>query len=169
MATSFGLLLLRVVVGLVIAGHGSQKLLGWFGGQGFDNTVGWLKSQGFKPAWLWTLFATIGEFGGGLLLALGLLTPLAAIVIFAAMFMAVIKVHWANGFWNAKGGYEFPLVLLVAAVAIGLVGPGSYAIDTLIGFVLPVPLFALGLLVALIVVFVGLITSRQTIAEHATI
>jgi putative oxidoreductase len=169
MAASFGLLLLRIVIGLLVAGHGAQKLFGWFGGQGFGNTVAWLKSQRFKPAWLWALFATLGEFGGGLLLALGLLTPLAAIVIFAAMLMAIIKVHWAKGFWNAKGGYEFPLVLLFAALALGLTGPGSYAIDTLIGFVLPVQLFALGLLIVLVVVVIGVVTSRQAITEHAAV
>jgi len=158
---SFGIFILRVVVGLLIAGHGSQKLLGWFGGPGFTKTVGMMKSQGFKAPRLWALLGSLGEFGGGLFFALGLLTPLAAIAIVAAMLMAVVKFHWSKGLWSMKGGYEYPLVLLFVALVIGLVGAGSYSLDALIGFTLPLAVTLLFLLLAIIVVAVGVVQSRQ--------
>ena len=158
---SLGLLILRVVVGLLIAGHGSQKLFGWFGGSGFAKTVGMMKSQGFKAPTFWALLGGLGEFGGGLFFALGLLTPLAAIAIVAAMLMVVVKFHWSKGLWGAKGGYEYPLVLLVVALVVALIGAGSFSLDALIGFTLPFPVTLLFLLLAIIVVAVGVIQSRQ--------
>ncbi len=71
---------MRLVVGLLLIGHGVQKLFGWFGGSGFVGEVQNLTSMGFKPAWFWSLLANAGEFGGALLLALGLLSPLGPIV-----------------------------------------------------------------------------------------
>jgi hypothetical protein len=77
------------------------------------------------------------------------------------MFMAIVKGHWKNGFWNSKRGLEFPLQLLAAAVAIGLVGPGSSSLDALFGIALPTPLLFLILaLVALLVDIIGLVMSR---------
>src|SRR5215469_5171436 len=121
MATSLtvALLVLRVVAGLTLAGHGAQKLFGWFGGPGLAKMSGGLRMQGFKPAWLWTAFVVIGEFGGGLSLALGLLTPLGAAGGIGAMSMAIAKSHWRNGFWNSKRGIEFPLQILTIGVALG--------------------------------------------------
>jgi putative oxidoreductase len=92
--TDLAFLILRVMVGLTIAAHGSQKLFGWFGGGGLKNTTVFFEKQGFKPAWLWVCLACLGEFGGGLSLAAGLLTPLGAAGIFGAMFMATFKTHW---------------------------------------------------------------------------
>ena len=158
---SFGLLILRLVVGLLIAGHGSQKLFGWFGGSGFAKTVGMMKSQGFKAPRLWASLGSLGEFGGGLFFALGLLTPLAAIAIVASMLMVVVKFHWSKGLWGAKGGFEYPLVLLVVTLFVGLVGAGSYSIDALIGFALPLPVTLVFLLLAILVVAVGVMQSRQ--------
>ena len=158
---SLGLFVLRVVIGLLIAGHGSQKLLGWFGGPGFAKTVGMMKSQGFKVPQFWALLGSLGEFGGGVFFVLGLLTPLAAIAIVAAMLMAVVKFHWSKGLWGTKGGFEYPLVLLFVALVVGLVGAGSYSIDALIGFALPLPVTLVFLLLAIIVVAVGVVQSRQ--------
>jgi putative oxidoreductase len=156
-----GLLLLRLVAGLTIAAHGAQKLFGWFGGPGFGGTMKMQERMGLKPFPLWASLVILGELGGGLSLALGLLTPLGAAGMFGAMFMAIVKAHWKNGFWNSKRGLEFPLQLLAAAVAIGLAGPGSYSLDALFGIVLPTPLLFLILaLVALIVDIIGLVMSR---------
>jgi len=164
MTLALGLLIIRIVAGLTLAAHGAQKLFGWFGGPGFTRMAQGLRSQGFKPAWLWTCLVILGEFGGGLSLALGFLTPLGAAGIFGAMLMAIVKSHWKNGFWNSKRGYEFPLSLLTIGVAIGLTGPGSYSLDALLGIALPdAGLFGALALAALLVDLIGLFISRQTV------
>ncbi len=156
-----GLLILRLVAGLTIAAHGAQKLFGWFGGAGFAKTAQGMQKQGFNPAWFWTSLVILGEFGGGLSVAFGFLTPLGAAGIFAVMLMAIFKSHWKNGFWNSKRGLEFPLALLAMGVAIGLIGPGSYSLDVLFGIALPETLLFCVLAVAGIVVdIIGLIISR---------
>src|SRR5437879_1140091 len=128
---SIALLVLRLVVGLTLAVHGTQKLFGWFAGPGLARLMQGFEKQGFKPVWLWVSFVILGEVGGGLSVALGFLTPLGAAGIFGVMFMATFKSHWKNGFWLNKGGYEYALVLLIVSIAIGLIGPGAYALDTL--------------------------------------
>lgn len=168
MSLSIGLLILRIVVGLLMMGHGSQKLFGWFGGHGFAGTTGWLKSQGFAPAWFWALLGAGSEFAGGLFFALGLLTPLAAIGIIASMLMVVIRFHWSNGLWSTQGGYEYPLVLMFIGLVVALTGPGAYAIDALIGFTLPTMLFWILLLVAIVVVVIGMISSKKQSAKQVS-
>jgi putative oxidoreductase len=156
-----GLLLLRLVAGLTIAAHGAQKLFGWFGGPGFSGAKGMQERMGLKPPVLWASLVILGELGGGLSLALGLLTPLGAAGVLGAMVMAIVKAHWKNGFWNSKRGLEFPLQLLGAAVTIGFTGPGSYALDALFGIALPTPLlFVILALVALLVDIIGIAISR---------
>src|SRR5690348_15403845 len=122
------LLIFRVVLGLTLMGHGTQKLFGWFGGAGFSKQCQLLGSQGYKPAWLWTTMAIVGELGGGLSLVFGFLTPLGAAGIFGAMIMAT-RVNWKKGFFIQKGGYEYTLMLVFAALTFGLIGPGSYSLD----------------------------------------
>lgn len=123
-----GLLLLRVVAGLTVAAHGAQKLFGWFGGPGLTGFADGLEEMGFRRtrglAWL----AGLAELGGGLLLALGLITPLAAAAVIGMMLSASIVAH--KGFFAATGGYELPLLLAVVAAATALTGPGAYALDT---------------------------------------
>jgi len=156
-----GLLILRLVVGLTIAAHGAQKLFGWFGGAGFTKTAQGMQKQGFNPTWFWTSLVILGEFGGGLSVAFGFLTPLGSAGIFSTMLMAIFKSHWKNGFWNSKRGLEFPLALLAMGVAIGLIGPGSYSLDVLFGIALPETLLFCVLAVAGIFVdIIGLIISR---------
>ena len=125
-------LILRLVGGLTLAAHGSQKLFGWFEGPGPAKLAQGFRSQGLKPAELWVGLVILGEFGGGLSLALGFLTPLGAASGVGAMCMAIAKVHWKNGFFNSKGGLEFPLALLAIAVAVGIAGPGAYSLDSLL-------------------------------------
>src|SRR5262245_32258505 len=157
MSIDLGLLILRVVVGLVIAAHGAQKLFGWFGGPGLKGFSGGMASMGLRPAWLWGLMGGLGEFGGGLLLALGLLNPLGSLGLIGAMAMAIALAHWSKGFWGSKGGYEYPLVLLISSAVLGLVGPGAYSLDTLLGIVLPTPpIFWVGLVAVVVVVGYGL-------------
>ncbi len=158
---SLGLLILRLVAGLMIAGHGAQKLFGWFGGAGFAKMVQGFQMQGFKPAWLWICLVILGELGGGLSLATGFLTPLGAAGIVGAMFMAIFKVHWRNGFWNSNRGLEFPLALLTIAVSLGFTGPGNYSLDSLFGIALPTPLlFGILAVVAIVVDMAGLLITR---------
>jgi putative oxidoreductase len=161
------LLIFRVVIGLTLAGHGAQKLLGWFGGPGPVRLRQGFEKQGYKPAWFWASLAIVGELGGGLSVALGFLTPLGAAGIFGAMVMAA-RTHWKNGFFLQKGGYEYALTLAIASLTIGLVGPGSYALDALFGIALPeVPVFGVLALAALLVDIIGMIiTSRNGTIVH---
>ncbi|MCL4394620.1 MAG: DoxX family protein [Chloroflexi bacterium] len=139
MSLNLGMLILRVVLGVVFIGHGGQKLFGWFGGGGLKGTSAWIGSMGMRPAWFWGLLAALSEFGGGVLTLLGLLNPLGPLGIAAAMLIAIVKVHLSKGFWASKGGYEFPVMNLAAALTVGLVGVGAYSLDGLLGFALPEP------------------------------
>ncbi|MBI0579159.1 DoxX family protein [Neobacillus cucumis] len=126
-----GLLIIRLVVGILFIGHGAQKLFGWFGGYGLKGTGGWFESIGMKPGVTMALFAGLGELIGGILFALGLLTPLAGIIIAGTMVMAIAKVHGPNGIWATSNGYEYNLTLIAVTIGIALVGPGQYALDAL--------------------------------------
>ncbi len=140
MALDFGLLILRLVVGLTLMGHGSQKLFGWFNGPGIKGFSGGMQRMGLRPPVFWATLAGLGEFGGGLLLALGLVTELGALGIMGAMYVAMVKVHLPKGFWNSKGGIEFTLTLWTAAFALGLTGPGTFSLDHLLPFPIYQPL-----------------------------
>ncbi|WP_163103072.1 DoxX family protein [Peribacillus alkalitolerans] len=124
-----GLLIIRLVIGVLFIGHGAQKLFGWFGGYGLEGTGGWFESIGMKPGVTMALFAGLAEFIGGILFALGLLTPLAGIMIAGTMVMAIVKVHAPNGLWATSNGYEYNLTLLAVAIGTVLMGPGRYAVD----------------------------------------
>lgn len=125
-----GLLLIRVVVGLLFVGHGAQKLFGWFGGYGLKGTGGWMDSIGMKPGVFMALIAGLMELFGGLLLTIGLLTPVAAVLITLTMIGAILKVHRQNGLWVTANGYEYPLVLIVVVSGIALIGAGEYSLDS---------------------------------------
>jgi putative oxidoreductase len=159
------LLLLRLVVGLYLFEHGTEKLFGWFGGPGIKKTIGMMDGVlGFRPARFWAVLGVLSEVGGGLLLAFGLFAPLGAVAIAAAMLVAV-GIHWTKGPMASKGGYELALTNLAAAVALGFVGGGAYSLDALTGFVLPEPIaIGVGLLIAVvgaIVAFAG----RRTVPQ----
>jgi putative oxidoreductase len=127
-----GLLLIRLVVGLLLVGHGAQKLFGWFGGYGPKGTGGWMESIGIKPGVFMAVSAGLMELLGGALFALGLFTPLAALLITVTMLGAIFKVHGPNGIWATANGYEYPLVLIAVVIGIALTGAGSYSIDALL-------------------------------------
>lgn len=130
-----GLLVLRIAVGLTIAPHGAQKLFGWFGGYGVKGTGAWLDSMGAKNGWVIALLAGIAELFGGLGIALGILTPVAAVAVFLVMLGAIVTAHKGKGFFNTNGGWEFPLLIALGALALAITGPGAYSIDALIGLV----------------------------------
>ncbi len=128
-----GLLLLRLLIGLTLVGHGSQKLFGAFGGGGISQTGAWLESIGFRPARRQALAAGGSELAGGVLLAIGLFTPLAAAMTIGVMAVAAIAGHGAKGFFVTRGGWEYCLVLAGAATALAFTGPGAFSFDRLLG------------------------------------
>src|SRR4051794_31721546 len=128
------MLVLRVVVGLLFAGHGAQKLFGAFGGGGLEGTAGMFDNIGLRPGALHARAAGTFEFMGGLLLALGLFTPFAAAALIAVMTAAVVTVHAPNGVWNTNKGYEYNVVLASAAFALSAIGAGAWSLDNAFGF-----------------------------------
>jgi putative oxidoreductase len=142
-AKDVGLLALRLVTGGLLAGHGAQKLFGAFGGFGLEGTAGWLESMGLKPGKTWAMLAGGGEFGSGLLMALGFLTPLGAIGSFGPMATAWAKVHAGKPIWVTSGGAELPLTNVAVATALALTGPGRYSLDEMLGIEVPTALVAL--------------------------
>jgi putative oxidoreductase len=125
-----GLLALRLGTGGVLFAHGAQKLFGWFGGGGIDGTARGMEHMGFTPGRRSAIAAGLGEAGGGALLALGLATPAAGAAAAGAMAGAV-SVHAPSGFFNHRGGFEYPAFLGFAAAGLGIAGPGRYSLDHL--------------------------------------
>lgn len=130
---SYGILLLRVGAGGTLFAHGAQKLLGWFGGGGPKGTGGFFGGMGFRAPFLLALLAGLGE-SSGLAFAFGFLTPFAAVGMATVMLVAIITVHWKNGFFNGNGGIEFPLLIATVAVGIAATGPARFSIDRAIGW-----------------------------------
>ncbi len=129
-ALDAGLLLARLILGLSIAAHGAQKLFGWFGGGGISGMSGFLEGLGFRPGNVFVLAAGCCEFGGGLLTALGLLGPIGPALVIIVMVVAMITVHWSNGFFNEARGIELPLIYSAGAVALAFGGPGELSLDS---------------------------------------
>ena len=128
-ALDAGLLILRVVLGLTMAAHGYNK---FFGKGGLSGTAGWFDSMGMKPGIFHARVAATTEMAAGIGLAVGLLTPIPAAGFVALMLVAAWTVHRANGFFIVKEGWEYNLVLAVAAVAIAMTGAGKYSLDYLL-------------------------------------
>lgn len=124
-----GLLLIRVVFGLIFAAHGAQKLFGWFGGYGITGTAGWLESSGYRPGRFFATALGLTEIVAGLLLALGFLGPVGPALMVTVMIVAMITVHWKNAFFVSTNGIEHPLMFAVAAIGLALTGPGRYSVD----------------------------------------
>ncbi|TBL80268.1 DoxX family protein [Paenibacillus thalictri] len=128
MGLSLGLLIIRLIVGITFAGHGAQKLFGWFGGPGLKGTAGWFDSIGMKPGYALAVLAGLSELVGGLLFAAGVFTWLGAAAIIVTMLIAIVKVHGANGYWITKGGAEYNVMLIAVALGVALIGPGAYVL-----------------------------------------
>src|SRR5271165_3873589 len=128
-----GRLLLRLTVGSLFFGHGTQKLFGWFGGHGLEATSNMFDSIGMRPGNRNAVAAGLAEAGGGAGIALGLATPLSAAVLTATMLTAMNRVHLKNGPWLTNGGYEYNIVLIAAVIALAEVGPGRLSLDAALG------------------------------------
>ena len=140
------LLVLRLVVGLTFAAHGAQKLFGAFGGHGIDGSAGFFEQIGLRPGKLHAWTAAITEFGGGLAIALGIVTPVPAAALIAVMTAAVITVHLKNGFFAANQGYEFNLALAAAVFALAGIGAGGWSLDAALNISMTGTDWALGAL-----------------------
>jgi putative oxidoreductase len=128
------LLILRVIAGLLFAGHGAQKLFGWFGGNGLKGTGGFFEDNlGLSPGRAHAGAAGFNEFGGGLLLAFGLFTPLAAALIIATMTAAVATVHAKNGPWASNNGWELNVLYGLIGFAVAGIGAGKISLDNALG------------------------------------
>jgi putative oxidoreductase len=127
--------LIRVATGLILVPHGAQKLFGWFGGGGLTGTAQFFEQNlGLYPGLLFAGAAGLTEFFGGLLLAIGFLTRLSAAAVVAVMAYAALVVHVGNGFFWSNGGYEFPLLWGLVALAIVIRGGGRVSVDRYLGW-----------------------------------
>ena len=139
--------LLRVVSGLLFLQAGGMKLFGWFGGYGLAGTGGFFEGLGFRPGKLFAMAAGLSEFGGGMLVALGLLGPVGPALIVSVMLVAMIAVHIKHPFFAATNGIEVPLLYSATAIALALTGPGAFSLDAILGleflWTTPVALIAL--------------------------
>jgi putative oxidoreductase len=164
-----GLLLLRLTVGLTLAAHGTQKLFGWFGGPGLNATGQFFEMIGFLPGRRQALLAGLAETGGGLLLAVGLVTPVAAAIVFSVMLVAAVSVHIKKGFFITNGGYEYTLVLGVSGLTLAFTGPGSLSFDALLGYSRSGAFWGLAaLLVGVLGGIVPLVQRRAVPAQQTT-
>ena len=130
---SAGLLVVRLVVGLFMAAHGSQKLFGWFGGHGIADTGMFFESIGFRPGRFFAPLAATTLLASGLLVALGLLGPVGPALMLSVMIVAAVSVHWKNGIFASSNGIEVALFYGTMAVGLALIGFGSYSLDALLG------------------------------------
>lgn len=161
------LTLLRIAIGALLAAHGAQKLFGWFGGYGIHGTGGWLESIGYRPGRLQAVLAGTSEFAGGVLLALGLFTPLAGLLIIPPMIVAV-AFHLPNGPFATNGGYELPLTNALAAAAFTTIAPTAISLDAVLGLAaLYSPAVTLGAVLLGLVGGLGTIATRRKTLEAA--
>lgn len=126
------LLLARLIIGLGLAAHGAQKLFGWFGGYGLKGTGGFFEGLGFRPGSFFALGAGLGEFGGGLLTAIGLGGPVGPALIIMVMLVAIFTVHISHGFFVTSNGFELPLSYVGGSLVLAFAGPGVYSLDSLL-------------------------------------
>ncbi len=133
----FALLILRATVGALVAGHGAQKLFGWFEGPGLEGTSGFMEQLQLRPGRQWAMAASAAEFGGGTLTLLGLFNPVGPLGIFSAMGMATTKVHWGKPIWVTSGGAELPVTNMGVATALMAAGSGKYSLDYVLKTSLP--------------------------------
>jgi putative oxidoreductase len=128
-----GLLLARLILGVLMVAHGGQKLFGWLGGYGLDGTAGFFESLGFRPGRLFVITASLSEMASGILIALGLFGPVGPALLLSVMIVAAVSVHWTHGLFASTNGIEVPLLYAAGAVALALTGPGPFSLDAALG------------------------------------
>jgi len=128
-----GLLVARIVLGLLMTAHGSQKLFGWFGGHGLAATGGMFESLGFRPGKMFATVAAATEVASGILVVLGFLGPIGPALMISVMIVAGASVHLRNGLFAMSNGIEVPLLYATGAAALALTGPGAYSLDAALG------------------------------------
>ena len=133
MSTDLGILIIRLVFGAAMAARGTQKLFGWFGGYGLKATGGFFERLGFRPGIRFAAAAGLSETGGGVLLALGLLTPFGSAGVLASMIVAIFSVHVRNGYVAIGNEIELPFLYAASACALAFSGAGKYSLDTQFG------------------------------------
>lgn len=162
--TALALALIRAVAGFVIAAHGAQKVFGVWGGPGFAGWSQGIARMGLRPVAFWAFVSAYAEFAGGIAFALGLLVPIVGAALTIQMGVAIARAHWSKGFFNSKGGLEFPLTLGAIAAFNGIADPGVYALDAALGLRFGAGLYALTLVIGVVAYLLG---SRRVAAEQA--
>jgi len=164
--TDLALALVRVVVGLVIAAHGAQKVLGVWGGPGLAGWTQGVTRMGMRAPVFWAWVSSFSELAGGIAFAFGFLLPVVAAALTIQMGVAIQRAHWGKGFWNSKGGIEFPFTLGAVAAINGIADPGAYSLDRALGL----PAMGVGVyLVVLVVGTVAYVLSSRASAERAKV
>src|SRR3954463_4135527 len=165
-----GLLFLRLVIGGTLAAHGAQKLFGWFGGPGLAGAAAGFESLGFTPGRRHALTASVVEIAGGLLLAVGLATPLAAAIVASVMIVAAVSAHLPRGFFAQNGGFEYNLVLGVAGLTPAFTGPGRLSLDAVFGWELGNAAWGVAALAVAIIGAAGQLAQRRSAPspDHAS-
>lgn len=165
-----GVLLLSVGTGLTFAAHGAQKVFGWWGGPGMAGWQGAVASMGFRPAPLFAVVSAYIELIGGLLLAIGLITPVAAAALVAQSVVIVFQAHWSKGFFNRNGGIEFGMIMGIAAATALLIGAAAFSVDAVLGIAFApstrVALLALGLVAGAIAMAVPRLVAHPPQLHH---
>lgn len=161
-ALSTGLLIARLVFGLMMSAHGAQKLFGWLGGYGLTATGGFFEQLGFRPGRVFAALASATEIVAGLLIALGLLGPAGPALMLSVMIVAAVTVHRGHGLFAATNGIEVPLLFGTFGVMLALTGPGRYSLDALLGLeALWSPMLAAAALAVGIIGGIGNLAARR--------
>ena len=125
-----GILVLRLGLGIMFTAHGLQFAFGMFGGPGVAGFANNLTKMGFSPAIFWSCLAAYSTLIGGACLILGLLTRVATIPLIIFMLVAVLKVHISKGFFITNGGFEYNFVVILALIALLLLGAGKFSLSS---------------------------------------
>jgi putative oxidoreductase len=128
-----GLLLARLVLGVLMVAHGGQKLFGWLGGYGIAGSAGFFEQLGFRPGRVFVVTAAVSEVLSGVLIALGLLGPIGPALLLSVMIVAAVTVHWKGGLFAGTNGIEVPLLYATGAVALAFTGYGPFSLDVGLG------------------------------------
>ncbi len=133
MDAGLGILLIRLVGGVLLAGHGAQQLFGWFGGNGLTGTARFFDRLGWRPGLRYAVLGGSANLLAGVLLGVGLFTVLGAALAVTMMGNAIGAVYWRHGLWAQRGGFEYPLTLVVLVLSVAVTGPGPYSVAAVTG------------------------------------